>query len=76
MRFSGEQGFISSGTYGRVYKAVTKNAAKVHLPTTIPANSQRELFAIKKYVRSPQRFDVFGGRFFAALTQRLSLSGL
>jgi hypothetical protein len=41
-------GFISSGTYGRVYKAVTKNAAKVQLPTTIPANTQRELFAIKK----------------------------
>jgi hypothetical protein len=41
-------GFISSGTYGKVYKAVTKNAAKVQLPTSIPANTQRELFAIKK----------------------------
>ena len=48
-------GFISSGTYGRVYKAVSKTS-KSDMPS--PANSAppREFFAIKKcapYISGP-----------------------
>ena len=39
-------GFISSGTYGRVYKAVNKT--KGELPGPTGPKTTRELFAIKK----------------------------
>lgn len=38
-------GFISSGTYGRVFKAVSKRG---ELPSPTGGKTTRELFAIKK----------------------------
>lgn len=40
-------GFISSGTYGRVYKAVEKNPTSTS-PTSPTATGPKELYAIKK----------------------------
>lgn len=40
-------GFISSGTYGRVYKAEAKDQ-KLYAQNTDGTYPQRELFAIKK----------------------------
>ena len=40
-------GFISSGTYGRVYKAVEKNP-KSDPSSPVGATPNKELFAIKK----------------------------
>lgn len=45
-------GFISSGTYGRVYKAEAKDQ-KLYAQNTDGTYLQRELFAIKKSVRCP-----------------------
>jgi cyclin-dependent kinase 8/11 len=45
-------GFISSGTYGRVYKAEAKDQ-KLYAQNTDGTYLQRELFAIKKSVRYP-----------------------
>ena len=42
-------GFISSGTYGRVYKAMEKNPKGDLLSPTSTTNS-KELYAIKKFV--------------------------
>jgi cyclin-dependent kinase 8/11 len=44
-------GFISSGTYGRVYKAVQRNQGDTQSPTT--PDGKKELFAIKKF--KPER---------------------
>lgn len=41
-------GFISSGTYGRVYKAVSKTS-KAETTSSVAPSSQRELYAIKKF---------------------------
>lgn len=43
-------GFISSGTYGRVYKAKQKGSQIKHGPTSIPdrKDGKIEVFAIKK----------------------------
>ena len=40
-------GFISSGTYGRVYKAEARDR-DVYAPNSDGTQPQRELFAIKK----------------------------
>jgi hypothetical protein len=42
-------GFISSGTYGRVYKAVEKNP-KGDTSSPVATSPSKELYAIKKYV--------------------------
>ncbi|ERF74687.1 Serine/threonine-protein kinase ssn3 [Endocarpon pusillum Z07020] len=42
-------GFISSGTYGRVYKAVGKNKAGDATSPTSASSAPREVFAIKKF---------------------------
>jgi serine/threonine protein kinase len=44
-------GFISSGTYGRVYKAVEKNS-KGDTSSPVGTSPSKELYAIKKYVLS------------------------
>ncbi len=41
-------GFISSGTYGRVYKAVEKNP-RGDAASPVGASPPKELYAIKKY---------------------------
>jgi len=46
-------GFISSGTYGRVYKAVEKNP-KGDPSSPVGATPTKELYAIKKYAPSTQ----------------------
>ena len=43
-------GFISSGTYGRVYKAVNKRNNPNIVPATHPSGRPIVAFAIKKYV--------------------------
>jgi hypothetical protein len=44
-------GFISSGTYGRVYKAVEKNP-RGDTSSPVGTSSTKELYAIKKYAAS------------------------
>jgi cyclin-dependent kinase 8/11 len=42
-------GFISSGTYGRVYKAVARNKPGETISPTLANSGTREVFAIKKF---------------------------
>ncbi|KAL2427070.1 hypothetical protein ABEF95_007866 [Exophiala dermatitidis] len=48
-------GFISSGTYGRVYKAVEKNP-RSDPSSPVGASAPKELYAIKKQVPVPFNF--------------------
>jgi cyclin-dependent kinase 8/11 len=45
-------GFISSGTYGRVYKARNKSGRGAHPVLSRNSGNPIEAFAIKKYARS------------------------